>query len=143
MSQTPHQISIETLVHAPIEKVWEHWIKPQYIQVWNTASSDWHTPTAINDFRIGGEFHYRMEAKDKSVGFDFWGTYTEIVPEAQIAYTMGDGRKVKIVFERTSDNVRIMETFEAETTNTSEMQRNGWQAILDRFKEHVESSKSA
>jgi uncharacterized protein YndB with AHSA1/START domain len=140
MSETPSPISIETLVHAPIEKVWEYWTEPQHIQQWNAASSDWHTPEATNDLRVGGEFHARMEAKDKSAGFDFWGTYTEAVPHKRIAYTMGDGRKVTVTFETTEDGVKIVETFETENTNSPEMQRSGWQAILDNFKHHVENS---
>lgn len=128
------------MVHAPLEKVWMFWTEPPYIMQWNNASPDWHTPRATNDLRIDGEFHYQMAAKDKSTEFDFWGTYTEVVPERRIAYTMGDGRKAEVVFERLDDGIRVTETFEAEQTNSEEMQRNGWQAILDNFKKRVEEA---
>lgn len=138
MPDTRASISIETLVHAPLNTVWTCWTDPEHIKQWNAASDDWHTPEATNDLRVGGEFHSRMEAKDKSFGFDFWGTYTEVLPETRIASTMGDGRALLVTFEETADGIKVQETFEIENENSAEMQRQGWQAILDRFKQHVE-----
>lgn len=137
---TEDHITIETLVHAPIEKIWTYWTEPQHIQAWNAASDDWHTPSATNDLRVGGEFHARMEAKDQSMGFDFGGTYTEVIPHARIAYTLGDGRTVQVNFESTDDGVHITETFDIEHENSAEMQRTGWQAILDNFKKYTEKN---
>ncbi len=133
------QITIKTIAHAPIEKVWDIWVKPEYIQQWNFASADWACPSAMNDLRVGGTFNYRMEAKDKSFGFDFGGTYTEVVPLSRIAYIIGDGRKVRIDFEKLDDGVKVTETFEAEDVNSIDKQRLGWQSILDNFTTCVES----
>lgn len=132
-------IAVQTTVRAPLEMVWSYWTEPQHIQAWNAASDDWHTPHATNDVRVGGQFTARMEAKDKSVGFDFAGTYTDVVPRARLAYTMGDGRKVEITFDETADGVNVVESFDAEEMNPVEMQRAGWQAILDRFKTYTEA----
>lgn len=134
------QISVETIVRAPIEKVWRYWTEPEHITQWNAASDDWHAPSATNDLRVGGEFRCRMEAKDKSAGFDFGGTYTDVAPHQRIAYTMGDNRKVQVSFEDTGDSVKIIETFDMEHENSAELQRAGWQAILDNFKKYVESN---
>lgn len=135
------QITVQTTVSAPLKTVWSYWTEPQHITKWNAASDDWHTPHAENDLRPGGTFLARMEAKDKSVGFDFMGTYTDVVPEKRIAYTIEDGRQVDIVFTVEGNRVTIKETFDAEMENPPEMQRAGWQAILDRFKAYVEANK--
>ncbi|WP_316750099.1 SRPBCC family protein [Pedobacter gandavensis] len=133
-------ITVAATVHAPIEAVWKAWTNPSDIKLWNAASDEWHTPKAENDLRPGGKFSSRMEAKDGSFGFDFDGVYDEVIPHELISYTLGDQRKVKIIFEKNTDGVKITESFEAENTNPIEMQKGGWQAILDNFKNYVESS---
>ena len=134
------KITVENTVKAPVEKVWKFWSKPEHITKWCAASDDWHTPRAENDLRTGGKFSSRMEAKDGSFGFDFGGVYDEVKTNELIAYTIGDGRKVKITFSSTGSETEIVETFEAEGTNPIEMQRGGWQSILDNFKKYVESN---
>jgi len=131
-------ITIESTVNAPIEKVWESFTKPEHITQWNAATPEWHSPRAENDLRTGGTFNYRMEAKDGSFGFDFGGTYDEVQPNKRIAYTMGDNRKVEVDFIPEGSGVRVVERFDAESTNSEEMQRAGWQAILDNFKGYTE-----
>lgn len=133
-------ITIETTVNAPIEKVWKVWNAPEHITKWATATDEWHTPRAENDLRVGGKFLSRMEAKDGSAGFDFTGTYDEVKPHQTIAYTMSDGRKVRVTFTSTGKSVKIVETFEAETENPLELQRQGWQTILNNFKAYVEKT---
>lgn len=131
-------ITIKTTVNAPVEKVWKYWTEPEYIKKWNSASEDWHTPLAENDLRVGGKFLSRMEAKDGSFGFDFGGIYDEVELCEVIAYTLDDGRKVKINFIGREKVTEITETFEAENENSIEMQQSGWQAILDSFKKYAE-----
>ena len=133
-------ITVETTVNAPVQKVWEFWTGPEHIVKWNNASDDWHTPRAENDLRVGGKFLSRMEAKDGSFGFDFGGIYDEVTTNEVIAYTIDDGRKVKITFSPSGNETRIVETFEAESMNSIELQRTGWQAILDNFKKYAESN---
>lgn len=133
------KITVETTVNAPVEKVWDTWSKPEHITKWNNASDDWHTPRAENDLRTGGSFSARMEAKDGSFGFDFGGVYDEVVPHKLIRYTIGDGRKVEVIFTAAGNTTEISETFEAESTNSIEMQRGGWQAIMDSFKKYTEA----
>ncbi len=135
----PSVITVETTVDAPVEKVWECWNTPEHVMQWNNASDDWHTPSGTNDLRAGGEFVYRMEAKDKSFGFDFGGTYTKVEEHKEIAYTMGDGRKVRVQFEGDGERTHITESFDAESENSEELQRQGWQAIIDNFKKYTES----
>ncbi|WAC40672.1 SRPBCC family protein [Pedobacter sp. SL55] len=132
-------ITIKTTINAPIEKVWQYFTEAKYIMQWNNASPDWHTPAATNDLIVGGKFSYTMAAKDGSFSFDFEGIYDDIQENKYIAYTIADGRKVEIIFEANGDTVEITETFEAENQNPIEMQRGGWQAILDNFKKLVES----
>ncbi len=131
-------ITIEATVNAPIEKVWEYWTLPKHITQWNQASDDWHSPSAENDLRVGGSFSTRMEAKDGSFGFDFGGVYETVNIHAQIAYVLGDGRTVSIDFDSQGEQIHIKETFEAETQNAAELQKNGWQAILNSFKKYTE-----
>jgi uncharacterized protein YndB with AHSA1/START domain len=133
-------IRVETTVKAPLEKVWELWTNPEHIKNWNNASAEWHTPSAENDLRPGGEFAYRMEAKDGSLGFDFRGVYDAIENKKSITYTIDDGRKVKVKFTNSNAEIKIVETFEPENTNSLEMQRAGWQAILDNFKRYTEAN---
>ena len=133
-------ITVENIVNAPLEKVWKFWTEPAHIIKWNNASADWHTPHAENDLRVGGKFVSRMEAKDGSLGFDFGGVYDEVIINKSIAYTLGDGRKVKIFFTSHGNETKVVETFEAETTNSIELQRSGWQAILDNFKKYIEEN---
>lgn len=131
-------ITIEAIINAPIEKVWEYWIEPEHIVKWNAASDDWHTTKATNDLRVGGKFSSRMEAKDGSFGFDFEGTYTAVDLHKKIEYTMSDGRNVSTEFTEQSGGCKVVTKFDAEETNPVEMQRGGWQAILDNFKKYVE-----
>ena len=134
-----NKITVETTVNANVEIVWEIWTSPMHIVKWNNASDDWHTPTAENDLKAGGKFSYRMEAKDKSFGFDFGGIYDVVEKYKQISYTMGDSRKVDIIFEEQGNVTKVIETFDAENTNSLELQKSGWQAILDNFKNYSES----
>lgn len=134
-------ITVKTEIEAPIEKVWECWTDPKHITNWNFATDEWYCPTAKNDLKEGGEFVWRMEAKDGSMGFDFTGTYQQIENEKSISYKMSDGRKVEISFSNEGNKVKLTESFEAEGTNADEQQRAGWQAILGNFKKYVESTK--
>ncbi len=136
------KITIETTVRAPLKAVWTAWTTPDDIVRWNAASDDWHTTKASVDLRVGGSFTSRMEAKDGGEGFDFEGTYTEVVAHQRIAYAMADGREVVVEFLPEGGAVRVRETFDAEDANSVEMQRTGWQAILDRFARHVEAQAS-
>ena len=133
------KITVETVVKADPKLVWSAWNDPEEIKKWNSASDDWHTTRSRVDLREGGTFSARMEAKDGSEGFDFEGTYTRIVPEKLLAYRMSDGRSVEVRFEPAPGGVRVVETFDAESENPEELQRAGWQAILDRFARHVEA----
>jgi len=134
------EITVETNVQAPVEKVWTFWTDPIHITKWNFASDEWHSPFAENDLREGGKFTSRMEAKDGSFGFDFGGVYDEIKLHEVIAYTMEDGRKVRISFKDRAGETEIIETFDAETSHSIEVQQQGWQAILNNFKKYVDST---
>ncbi|WP_152655548.1 SRPBCC family protein [Oceanobacillus sp. CFH 90083] len=137
----PEWITIETIVHSPVEKVWAHWTEPEHITKWSFASDEWHAPHAENDLRAGGKFTTRMEAKDGSFGFDFGGVYDEVRVNEFISYTLGDGRKVSITFADQGKETKITEAFEAEAENSIEMQQSGWQAILDNFKAYSEQAE--
>ncbi|QQV01296.1 MULTISPECIES: SRPBCC family protein [Chryseobacterium] len=134
-------IKIDITILAPVEKVWNYYNDPQHIIQWNFAHESWECPHSENDLRIGGKFKNRMEAKDKSFGFDFEGTYDEIINNQRIKYHLDDGRKVDIVFDEVDANTTNVEiTFDPENQNSPEMQREGWYAILDNFHKHVENN---
>lgn len=134
------KITVETVVNADLAKVWDAWNAPTDIVAWNAASEDWHTTRSEVDLRAGGRFSARMEARDGSEGFDFEGTYTRVVPRELVAYRMSDGREVRVEFRaQEGGGVLVRETFDAEDENPAEMQRQGWQAILDSFRRHVEA----
>lgn len=139
-SATKTTITVETIVNAPVEKVWAYWNEPKHITQWCQASDDWHAPRAENDLKEGGKFSTTMAAKDGSFSFDFGGVYTRVTENKLIEYTMGDGRKVSVQFYPGDNSTKVVESFEAETTHSEEMQRGGWQAILDNFKKHVETN---
>jgi len=140
MEQQATVITVESSISAPVQKVWEYWTKPEHITKWNSASDDWHTPWAKNDLRAGGSFSARMEARDGSMGFEFGGIYDEVKENEYIEYTMGDGRKVKVWFKTEGNGTHVVESFEAESMNPVEMQKDGWQAILDNFKKYTEAN---
>lgn len=134
-------LTAEATIQAPVEKVWEFWTNPEHIINWNNASDDWFTPWAELDLRPGGKFVSRMEARDGSEGFNFEGEYTNVVPLQVIESVLDDGRKVKVEFRpEGTQSTRILESFEAEEMNSPELQKEGWQAIMDNFKRYVESS---
>lgn len=135
-------ITIEALINAPIEKVWECFTKPEHIINWNFASDDWCCPNAVNDLRVGGKLSWRMEAKDGSMGFDFGGTYAEIKNFEAIKYQIADGRNVELKFSVQDKSVMVTEAFEAESTHSIEQQRFGWQSILNNFKKYAESTSA-
>ncbi len=133
------KITVQTLVKAPIAKVWSAYTTPADIMKWNAASSDWHTTAASVDLREGGAFSSRMEAKDGSFAFDFAGTYTKVIPHKLIEYTMGD-RAAIVNFENDANGVKVSVTFDGESTHSEEQQRQGWQAILDNFSKYVHAT---
>ena len=133
------QIKVETTVSAKTNKVWDFWTKPDHITKWNFASDDWHCPIAENDLRVGGKLRSRMEAKDGSFGFDFEAIYDEIVDQQKITYTMLDGREATTSFEHLNGKTKVTTIFDAENQNPVEMQKEGWQAILNNFKRYVEA----
>ncbi len=132
-------ITITAAINAPVEKVWNSWTSPAHITQWCQASDDWHAPYADNDVRVGGTFKTTMAAKDGSFSFDFGGEYTEVTTNRSMSYTMADGRKATILFEENNGKTIVTETFDAENQNSLDMQRDGWQAILNNFKKHTES----
>jgi uncharacterized protein YndB with AHSA1/START domain len=134
------KITVKTTVAAPIAEVWRAYTTPADIMQWNAASADWHTTKAAVDLREGGAFSSRMEAKDGSMGFDFAGTYTRIVPQQRIEYAFGD-RTAQVEFADGPSDVEVVVTFDSEDTHPVEQQRMGWQAILDNFKRHVEADR--
>ena len=134
------KITVETTVKATLEAVWTAYTNPTDIMQWNAASADWHTTRAEMDLRVGGLFLTRMEAKDGSLGFDFAGVYTKIIPLQVIEYQFGD-RTCRVDFMPHAGKVIVRITFDAETDNPVAMQQQGWQAILDNFAKHVERLK--
>lgn len=140
MMENKTKITIECIINANIEKIWDYWTTPKHIEQWNYASDDWHTPKALNDIRVGGGFSYTMAAKDGSFTFDFGGTYTAVLKHSLIEYAIGDGRMVSVNFITNEGTTKIIETFEAENQNPIEMQQSGWQAILNNFKKYVETN---
>ncbi len=136
---TPISVTVEALVKAPVEKVWKTWNTPEDITKWCQASDDWHAPYAENDLRKGGKFKTTMAAKDGSFSFDFGGEYTNVEINKVIEYTMEDGRKTKVVFTVQGNETKVVETFDAESQNPVEMQKQGWQAILNNFKKYTET----
>lgn len=137
------KITVETTVAAPIDEVWRAWNTPADVMQWNAASDDWHTPASEVDLREGGKFCHRMEAKDGSFGFDFAGEYVRVIEPTLIEYALGDDRCVLVEFVPGDKAVTVRETFDAEDQASGEQQRQGWQAILDRFRDHVESKTAA
>lgn len=135
------KISVSTLITAPLSEVWRAYTTPEDIMIWNTASPDWHTVSSTVDLREGGKFSSRMEAKDGSFGFDFAGEYTHIVPLQFIEYRFGDRLGV-VEFSAESNGVLVRVMFDGEATHSEEQQRQGWQAILDNFARHVESTQA-
>lgn len=134
-------ITVHTEIESTIDKVWDSFTNPKHIVKWNNASPDWHTTKAINNLIIGGKFLYRMEAKDASFGFDFEGTYDNIISNKHIEYTLGDGRKVRVTFKSNNSSILVSQEFEPENENPSELQQTGWQATLSNFKKYTESLK--
>ena len=133
------KITVATTVNADIKKVWDYWTLPGHIVNWCFASDDWHCPKASNDLKAGGKFSSTMSSKDGKMGFDFEGIYDEVSHHNKIAYSLADGRQVNIEFESLGDNTKVTETFDPENVNSEELQRNGWQAILNNFKKYTES----
>ena len=134
------KVNIEATVGAPLQKVWDYWNRPEHITKWNFAIDTWHCPSAKNDLRVGGKLQSRMEAKDGSFGFDFEGTYDEVENLKKIAYTIADSRKVITHFTDLGGKTKIATEFEAESQNPVEMQKGGWQSILDSFKKYAEAN---
>lgn len=132
-------ITIKTLVKAPLAIVWDAWNNPKHIPGWAFAMDTWEAYGAENDLKVGGKFKTTMAAKDKSVSFDFGGTYTAVQDNALLEYDMDDARHVKVTFAETPEGIEVTETFDPESLNSEEMQRAGWQAILDNFKKYTET----
>lgn len=133
------KITIESTIAKKTESVWQYWTEPKHITQWNFAVDDWQCPKATNELRVGGKYFARMEAKDGSFGFDFEAVYDVVVPHKQLIYTMSDGRKVSTKFEDVGGKTKVTTVFDAESQNPEEMQKQGWQSILNNFKKYAES----
>ncbi len=133
------KIQIESTVNNTIDKVWDCWTNPEHIVNWNFASDDWHCPNATNDLKVGGKFSSTMAAKDGSFSFEFAGIYDELIHHQYIKYTMEDGRQVETTFKIENNSVLITSIFDAEEINSADIQKSGWQAILNNFKKYTES----
>lgn len=132
------KLTVKNLINAPINKVWQFWTDAKHVQGWNFASPDWHCPNATVNLEVGGEFHFIMAAKDESASFDFWGTYQKIEEEKFLDILIGDGRKMSVSFEKSGNGTLVTEDFEPENENPIELQQEGWQMILNNFKEYCE-----
>lgn len=132
------KLTVSAEINAPVDKVWDAWTKPEHITKWNQPSEDWHCPKAENDMKVGGKYMARMEAKDGSFGFDFEAVYDEVADKKKLSYTMGDGRQSTTEFEPVGDKTKVTTTFDPENQNPLEMQQQGWQAILNSFKNYAE-----
>ncbi len=133
------KIKVQAFIRADKQKVWDYYTKPEHITKWNFASDDWQCPKAENDLRVGGKYLARMEAKDGSFGFDFEAVYDEVIDQKKLTYTMSDGRQATTDFENLGGRTKVTTTFDAEGVHDQEMQRAGWQAILDNFKKYTEA----
>ncbi len=127
------KISVSVWVARPIADVWQGWNTPASIMAWNAASPQWHCPQSRVDLRVGGRFCHHMAARDGSTGFDFEGTFTEVVPLTSLGYVMDDGRAVRVTFVEEQGGTRVHEEFDAESEHSGEQQRAGWQSILDNL----------
>jgi uncharacterized protein YndB with AHSA1/START domain len=134
------KIRVEATIHAETNKVWDYWTKPEHITKWNFANDEWHCPKAESDLIVGGKYFARMEAKDGSFGFDFEATYDEVIDQKEITYTMSDGRQSTTTFENLNSTTKIITVFDAESSNSIEMQQQGWLAILNNFKKFAETN---
>lgn len=134
------RLTVQNLINAPINKVWQFWTEAKHVQAWNFASPDWHCPAATVNLEVGGEFHFTMAAKNESASFDFWGTYQQIENEQLLEILIGDGRKMTVTFEKSGNETQIIEDFEPENENPIELQQAGWQMILNNFKDYCEKS---
>jgi len=137
-----NRITVKTTVNLPAGKVWSYFTKPENVKQWNHASDNWHCPSASSELKTGGTFCYTMAAKDGSMSFDFTGTFTELIPGKSMKYEISDGRKVEVGFIEDNGKTEVISTFEAENQNSLELQENGWQAILDSFKQFAEKAES-
>lgn len=134
-----NKATVSTLVEAPLGLVWTCWNEPEHIKQWYFASEDWHAPAADNDLQVGGRLKIRMEARDGSYGFDFEGTYADVIEQKRIHFVIADGRTVQVTFEPHDDAVRVTEVFELDSSHSPELQQQGWQSILDNFKRYTEA----
>lgn len=135
-----NKITIAATVNADAKKVWNYYTQPEHITQWNFADPSWHCPSASNDMRPGGKYSARMEAIDGSFGFDFEAIYDEIIDGKSFTYTIPDGRQVSVTFNADGNKTAVTVTFDAENQNSPEMQKNGWQAILNNFKSYTEAN---
>ena len=136
----PTKITVEATIRADKDKVWDYYTNPDHITQWNFADPSWHCPSAENDMRIGGKYSARMEAKDGSFGFDFEAVYTDVAMWDSFTYVMPDGREVNVDFDEGGEKTHVTVTFDAESENSVEMQKGGWQAILNNFKTYAETN---
>lgn len=135
-----NKITVTATVNADIKKAWDYYTNPVHITKWNFADPSWQCPSASNDMRIGGKYSARMEAKDGSFGFDFEAIYDEISEGERFTYTMPDGRQVNVAFKKDGSQTDVIVTFDTEEQNSLEMQKGGWQAILNNFKKYSETN---
>lgn len=134
------KITVSATISAPKQKVWNYYSQPEHIIKWNFADPSWHCPSASNDMKVGGKYIARMEAKDGSFGFDFEAFYTAINQYNNFTYEFGE-RTAKIEFAELNGDTQVTISFDPETEHSIELQKTGWQAILDNFKKYTETNQ--
>ena len=132
------KITVTAKISAELQKVWDFYTQPEHITQWNFADPSWHCPSATNDMKVGGTYLARMEAKDGSMGFNFEAVYSEIKEKERFTYGF-EGREVEVIFKSQSEYTEVVIHFDPENENPLELQKAGWQAILNNFKNYTES----
>ncbi len=135
-----NKITVTSTVNADTKKTWDYYTQPKHITQWNFADPSWQCPSASNDLQVGGKYTARMEAKNGNFVFDLEGTYTEVMEGKKLTFKLDDGREVTASFTADGNATHVSVVFDAEDTNPVEMQKGGWQAILDNFKKYTEGN---
>jgi uncharacterized protein YndB with AHSA1/START domain len=135
-----NKITVTATINAAVQKTWDYYTNPEHITQWNFADPSWQCPYATNDMKPGGRYVARMEAKDGSFGFDFEAIYEQVDEGKGFTYTMPNGRQVTVAFNENGQQTGIDVVFDPEEEHPLDMQKAGWQAILNNFKKYTEAN---
>jgi len=138
---TDTTLRMQRTFNAPAQAVFDAWTSEEVMRRWWHAKSDWETPVATVDLRIGGDVRVVMRNPETGEEFGGGGKYTEIDPPRRLAFTWfwdndpdSVRQLIELDFEET-DGVTLVRFTHSDLWNEQAVRdhEDGWGTCFDNL----------